>query len=74
VGWSRDGRVVERRRVDLWEPNGRCAASLENFSIRQSDTTSSTVAFPAPTSEILFAFLLAPLELAIAEIIEDRGK
>jgi len=74
VGRSRNGRVVERRRVCLWEPNRGRTASLEDLPVWQSRTTSPTIAFPASTSKVLLAFLLVPLELPITEVVEDWGE
>ena len=74
MGWGRNSRVAESRCIRLWETNRWCTVSLEDFSIWQSGTTSSAVAFPAPTSKILLAFLFVPLELPIAEVVEDWGE
>ena len=35
---------------------------------------SSMIAFPASTSKIFLAFLFVPLELLVAEVVEDRGE
>jgi len=74
VSWCRNSRIVERGRVCLWEANRWCTVGLEDFSIRQCGTTSSAIAFPAPTSKILLAFLFVPLDLPVAEVVKDRGE
>ena len=74
MSWCGYSRVVECGSVCLREANRWCTVGLEDFSIRQSGTTSSTIAFPAPTSKVLLAFLFVPLDLPVAEVVEDRGK